>query len=256
VKLKLQFLIAAVIVLAVYIPCAHGQARLTFSGGGIQLSTTVQTPITYTITTDNCLGAGRGPFFVFDGTGTPFDSELSASGTITFSINGGNALPINRKGSGVDVEVVTADDLYIFGSLPGAVEGSTVVLSAGTITTANNVAATRPANGSYTTFITNSFGDRCSENGVSAAPSAASVSVSGRVLTSSKRGLSNAVVYLSDSQGNIRNARTNSLGYYRFQDIQAGQSVTITVVSKRFQFAPQVVNVNEEMSGLNFLAEQ
>jgi hypothetical protein len=50
--------------------------------------------------------------------------------------------------------------------------------------------------------------------------------------------------------------RTNSFGYYRFQDIQAGQTVTVTVVSKRFQFAPQVISVNEEMSGVNFLAEQ
>jgi subtilisin-like proprotein convertase family protein len=85
---------------------------------------------------------------------------------------------------------------------------------------------------------------------------AASVSVSGRVLTNGKRGLSNALVYLTDSSGGTRTARTNSLGYYRFNDIAAGQSVTITVVSKRYQFAPQIVNVNEEMSGLNFLAEQ
>jgi hypothetical protein len=64
------------------------------------------------------------------------------------------------------------------------------------------------------------------------------------------------LVYLTDSSGDTRTARTSSLGYYRFEDIAAGQSVTITVVSKRYQFAPQVVNVNEEMSGLNFLAEQ
>jgi hypothetical protein len=52
-----------------------------------------------------------------------------------------------------------------------------------------------------------------------------------------------------------RATKTSSLSYYRFNDIAAGQSVTITVVSKRYQFAPQVVNVNEEMSGLNFLAQ-
>jgi hypothetical protein len=89
-----------------------------------------------------------------------------------------------------------------------------------------------------------------------ALPTAATVTIGGRVLTNSRRGLSNALVYLTDFSGDMRTARTNSLGYYRFNDIVAGQSVTITVVSKRYQFAPQVVNVNEEMSGLNFLAEQ
>lgn len=84
---------------------------------------------------------------------------------------------------------------------------------------------------------------------------AASVSVSGRVITSSRRGLANAVVYLTDSGGNTRTARTTSFGYYRFNDIAAGQTVTVTVVSKVYQFAPKVLNLNEEVTQLNFLAD-
>lgn len=87
-------------------------------------------------------------------------------------------------------------------------------------------------------------------------PTAAAVSISGRVITSSRRGLSNALIYLTDSEGSTRAARTNSFGYYRFNDITVGQSVTVAVVSKRYQFLPQVITVNEEMNGLNFLAEQ
>jgi hypothetical protein len=83
---------------------------------------------------------------------------------------------------------------------------------------------------------------------------ASSVSISGRVLTASGRGLAKAAIYLTDLQGNRRVARTNSFGYYRFSDIAAGQTVTIEVVSKRYQFAPQVVNVMEEIDDLNFAA--
>lgn len=84
-------------------------------------------------------------------------------------------------------------------------------------------------------------------------PTAASVSISGRVLTSTNRGLMNAVVYLTDEQGNTHTARTNPFGYYRFEDISVGQTVIVTVVSKRYQFAPQVVNVVEDIGDLNFV---
>lgn len=83
---------------------------------------------------------------------------------------------------------------------------------------------------------------------------AASVSISGRVSIGNGRGLLNATVYLTDSQGNTRAARTSSFGYFHFSDIQAGQTAVITVVSKRFQFTPQVVNINEDITDLNFVA--
>jgi len=254
VKLKLQFLIAAVFVLMIYIPTVQAQANLTFSGGnGTPLSTTLQRSITYTTTTD-CIFS---PFFVFQGVGNVFPlSYLEVTGTISYSINGGFARPINRVNSGLSGGVLSENDVYIYNvfALSRLPRFATVVLNAGTLTTTTNFGGAPPQDGSYTTYIWDA-GNRCSNYGV-ATTTAASVSISGRVLTNSRRGLSNAVVYLTDLEGNTRAARTNSLGYYRFNDIPAGQSVTITVVSKRYQFAPQVVNVNEEMFDLNFLAEQ
>lgn len=87
-------------------------------------------------------------------------------------------------------------------------------------------------------------------------PTAASVSVSGRVLTGSGSGLANAVVYLTDSEGNARSARTGSFGYYRFEGLPAGQTVVVTVVSKRFQFTPQVLALYEDVTELNFAAAE
>jgi uncharacterized delta-60 repeat protein len=51
------------------------------------------------------------------------------------------------------------------------------------------------------------------------APTAASVSISGRVRTSNGRGLLNATVSLTDNEGITRTTRTKSFGYFRFAKI-------------------------------------
>ncbi|HEX9929598.1 MAG TPA: carboxypeptidase-like regulatory domain-containing protein [Pyrinomonadaceae bacterium] len=84
---------------------------------------------------------------------------------------------------------------------------------------------------------------------------AASVTIGGRVITPNGRGLGKAQVVLVEADGTVRYAVTNSFGYYRFADVPAGQSATLEVRSKRYGFAPQVINVNEEMSNLNFIAQ-
>jgi hypothetical protein len=85
-----------------------------------------------------------------------------------------------------------------------------------------------------------------------AAPTAASVEISGRVLTPSGGGLLGALVTLTDQSGNVRVARTTTFGYYRFTDIEAGQTVVITVRSKRYEYQPQVVFVASDITELNF----
>ena len=85
------------------------------------------------------------------------------------------------------------------------------------------------------------------------APTAAGVSLGGRV-TFGKRGLVNATVYLTAQNGETRAARTGAFGYYRFTDVAAGETYIVSVVSKKYSFAPQVVNVTEEVSDLNFTA--
>jgi hypothetical protein len=86
------------------------------------------------------------------------------------------------------------------------------------------------------------------------APTAASVSVSGRVVVDG-RGLTNAVVSLTDQSGTTRTVRTNTFGYYRFTEIAAGQTYIASVISKRYQFAPQPVMVTDQITDLNFTAE-
>jgi hypothetical protein len=85
-------------------------------------------------------------------------------------------------------------------------------------------------------------------------PSAASVSVSGRVLTADGNGLQNAIVSLTDTNGVIRTARTSSFGYYRFEAVEVGETYIFTVSSKRYTFVPQVIFVTEATTNLDFTA--
>lgn len=101
--------------------------------------------------------------------------------------------------------------------------------------------STKPANGQTYTFAP--------------AVVASNVSVSGRVSTNDGRGLTNAYVTLTDSQGATRIARTSAFGYFRFDDVEVGQNYIVSISSKRFQFTPQVVAVNDEITDLTFVAQ-
>jgi len=85
------------------------------------------------------------------------------------------------------------------------------------------------------------------------APTAAGVSISGRVLSADGRGLRNAFVYLTDNTGRTRTTRTGTFGYYRFDGIEAGQVAVIGVNSKLYQFEPRVLVVNDSLSDVNLM---
>lgn len=88
------------------------------------------------------------------------------------------------------------------------------------------------------------------------APTSATVTAGGRILDANGRGISKAVVTLIDASGNTRHATTNPFGFYRFADIRAGATYICQVRHKRFEFAPKVLSVTEEIDNLNFTAAQ
>lgn len=87
------------------------------------------------------------------------------------------------------------------------------------------------------------------------APTAAAVSISGRVLTPGGVGLRNAILFLRKQDGEILVARTAAFGFYRFDGIEAGQSVFISVESKIYRFNPRLVMVGDEITALDFLPQ-
>jgi len=87
-------------------------------------------------------------------------------------------------------------------------------------------------------------------------PTAAGVTISGQVLNGYGRAVSRATATLTDSSGNIRIASTNNLGYFHFDDIAAGQVVTIEVSAKGWTYEPRVINVVDSISDVEFYPVQ
>lgn len=86
-------------------------------------------------------------------------------------------------------------------------------------------------------------------------PSAASVLVSGRVLTLDGRGLRNAIVTLADARGMARSARTGTFGYFRFDAVTAGETYVVSITSKQYRFTPQIIAVSDEVTDLTLIPE-
>jgi len=89
------------------------------------------------------------------------------------------------------------------------------------------------------------------------APTAAAVSIGGRVVDAGGRGLANTRIILTGQDGQSRMAITNGFGYYAFYDIPSGATYFITASNKRYTFSngTQVVNVNDSIAELNFIAD-
>lgn len=86
------------------------------------------------------------------------------------------------------------------------------------------------------------------------APTAAAVSISGKVISSNGAGLSNVRITLIDHFGNARSTRTNSFGNYCFNGVGAGETYIISAYSTRYLFVDQtqVIYLNNDVTGLDF----
>lgn len=109
-------------------------------------------------------------------------------------------------------------------------------------------------------LIDNAAGGNGSDIGayeVQLAPTAATVTVSGRAMTSLGRGITNVRLSLTDSQGNVRMATTTSFGYYHFYAVEVGETYILTARGKNYTFSQplQVLNINDETEAVNFIAD-
>lgn len=88
------------------------------------------------------------------------------------------------------------------------------------------------------------------------APTAARVSVGGRVMTGGRQGIRNARVILTMPDGAIRFTTTGSFGDYRFESVATGETYVLTVFSRRYLFPNPtlVATVTDERHDLDFTA--
>jgi hypothetical protein len=92
--------------------------------------------------------------------------------------------------------------------------------------------------------------------GTGLAPTAGSVNVDGRVITEDGRGLTNARVVLTDSTGTSQSVVTGRRGSFRFDDVEAGRTYVLSVQARRFRYRPQVLEINDSVSGIVLTPDQ
>ncbi len=171
-----------------------------------------------------------------DGSTPQFSSarfELSTDGGATYSPLGNGALGLtvpNNEKNGRSSQIAPQADTYTLAGLDLPTGQDIVIRAADSASTAEKV---------QSAFLL--------------APTAAAVAVAGRVQTPDGVGVGNALVTLTDSAGLVRASRTSAFGYYRFDDVEAGQIVIIAVSSKRYQYQPQIVSVNDSLADVDFV---
>jgi Developmentally Regulated MAPK Interacting Protein. len=89
---------------------------------------------------------------------------------------------------------------------------------------------------------------------ISLAPSAAAVSVAGRVSTSNGRSISGAVITMTSDTGTVFSARSNAFGYYTLDGLAAGRVYVVQVSARGWSFDSQTVSVTDDLTGLDFTA--
>jgi hypothetical protein len=86
-------------------------------------------------------------------------------------------------------------------------------------------------------------------------PTAASVTVSGRVVNSSGYAVRGATVSFVGSEGTRYTAIANSFGCYAVSNVPAGETYMANVSSRGLVFVPRAVTVTDQLTGVDFSAQ-
>lgn len=88
------------------------------------------------------------------------------------------------------------------------------------------------------------------------APTAAAVSITGRVTTANGNGIRGVRLTLTSPNGAIRRATTSTLGYYAFDGVEVGHTYVLEIASKRYTFAnsTRIFSLQDHVTGMDFTA--
>jgi hypothetical protein len=205
----------------------------------------------------------------------PFPVTFSAINTVTANVSGAGAVYAGgaavTQGSLVSQPSIGGTGNVVWN--PGVVPASTVAQLFYNVNVTPSSAGQRipitatPASGNGTTarFVdetgnttqaraTLTFGPLCelavTQGIISPAPTAATVSLSGRVTDVDGFAVRNAVVNLTGTNGQTRTLRTGTFGNFRFDEVTAGESYVLTAVSKYYEYEPMVVVAYDTLEDL------
>ncbi len=94
------------------------------------------------------------------------------------------------------------------------------------------------------------------DGGFATRPTAAHISIEGRVHTRSGSSIRNAIVRLTTNDGTVRTARTGTFGFYRIDGIEAGDTAILDVSARGYTFdiGSYVVSITDNVIEANFIA--
>jgi uncharacterized repeat protein (TIGR02543 family) len=122
--------------------------------------------------------------------------------------------------------------------------GFTAVYPGGTVDAASNTASAAGVS---------SFSQWAAGN---LAPTSANVSLGGRILTADGRGIQNARVTVSGNSVPLKlTTTTGPFGYYRIDNLEAGETYVVTVEAKRFTFRvpSRVIGLTDSLTDVDFI---
>lgn len=135
--------------------------------------------------------------------------------------------------------------------IDGANNSMTTVTTGGFLLLPSAVAVNPVTNKIY---VVNSFSNDVSVVEDANNPSAA-FTVGGRVAAAGGRGIGNVSLLLMDAHGRTHTARTNQLGYYRFDKVPYGTSIIGASATKRrvtFAAERRAVNITDNLGNIDF----
>jgi len=87
-------------------------------------------------------------------------------------------------------------------------------------------------------------------------PTAAHVSIEGQVLTAGGSVIRNAIVIAIDDENRSFTTRTNTFGFFRMENLDAGHSYILSAVARGHSFSAQTVTLNQQETTFNLIADQ
>lgn len=210
------------------------------SGQGLTASGTTSSGTIATSAANGLTLASDSPlkFTAFNGSTPP----LTITGAGTLALQSGNPVTVTVSNGGTPLGA--GDYILISKGTSGGVTGTapTSLTVNGDGIAMGTTASLQIVNGSLILRV------------VAAPATAATVNVGGRVIGAKGRGISGALVTMTDGNGNSYSAVTNSSGDYLFEDVEVGQTLIFNVRAKRYTFAEptQVVSLSEETITVNF----
>lgn len=111
------------------------------------------------------------------------------------------------------------------------------------------------ANDRLTATATDADNNTSEFSPVQFAPTAAGVTVTGRVLDSAGRGIRGVRVTATGGDGQPRSTTSNAFGNYSLDGLAAGQTYVVSVVHRRYRFAQSsmLVMLEDSLDGVNFI---